>query len=425
MDDLTITLILSVSLVLLFFLSAFFSGSETALMSLDRYKLRHTAKRNKSARMAQRLLEKPDRLIGLILLGNNFVNILITQLATFLGFHLGGNPGVAIATGLLALMLLIFAELAPKTLAAVKSETLAYPAARIYTPLLKFASPIVWMANQVANALLRRLGVDPETIEQHTVGRDELRTIVRESESLIPGNHQKILLRVLDLESTTVEDIMIPRQEIAGIDLNDDWDVIEKDIARSPFTRLLVYRENADQIMGFVHLRKLIPYFKGNNLDKKSLERAIRPNVFTLESTPLTQQLINFQNDQHRIALVVDEYGEIQGLITLEDILEEIVGQFSTDPASISNEIIFKEDGRIIADGGMHIRDVNRQASIHLPTSEAKTLNGLVVEHLESMPVAGLSILINNYPIEIRKVKNNAVKSLIIYPQLNRPSTYD
>lgn len=419
MSDSSLLIALPITLIVLFALSAFFSGSETALMSLDRYKLRHMARRNKHAKLAQNLLSQPDRLIGLILLGNNLVNVLITQIATYLGYLIGGNGGVAIATGTLTLLLLIFAELAPKTLAAVKSEKIAYPAARIYTPMLKIASPIVWLANQVANALLRRLGVDPEKIELHSLGHDEIRTIVRESESLVPNNHQEMLLSVLDLESTTVEDIMIPRMDISGIDLNDNWDKIEKQLTISSFTRLLVYRDTLENTLGFIHIRKLLPYIRENKLDMKSLEKTIRPTYYTLETTSLTQQLINFRSDKLRIALVVDEYGEIQGLVTLEDILEEIVGQFATDPASITNEILYKDDGTIWVDGSMPIREVNRAAKLELPTKGAKTLNGLIIEHLESLPVSGLSMLINDYPLEIRKVHNNAVRSLIIYPRLD------
>ncbi len=418
MSDPAFTIVLLLVLLCLFALSAFFSGSETALMSLDRYKLRHMARRNTNARLALKLLQQPDRLIGLILLGNNLVNIIITQLASYLGYHLWGSPGVAIATGILALLLLIFAELAPKTLAAVKSETLAYPAARIYTPLLKLVSPIVWLANQVANTLIRRLGVDPEKLEGQSLNREELKTLVSESDSLIPNNHQEMLLSVLELESTTVEDIMIPRMDISAIDLSDSWDKIEKQLVRSPFTRLLVYRDTFEHTLGFVHIRKLIPFMRENTLDLQRLEKTVRPAYYTLETTPLTQQLINFRTEKQRIALVVDEYGDIQGLITLEDILEEIVGQFATDPVSITNEIIFKEDGSLWVDGGMPIREVNRLAKLQLPSKRAKTLNGLIIEHLETIPVAGLSMLINGYPLEVRKVHNNAVKSLIIYPRL-------
>ncbi len=426
MSETTLIIILFSALFLLFILSAFFSGSETALMLLDRYKLRHMARHNKNANLALKLLEQPDRLIGVILLGNNLVNILITQLATYLGYLLGGNAGVAVATGVLALMLLIFAELTPKTLAAVKSEQIAYPAARIYTPLLKVVAPVVWLANFIANSLLRKFGIDPEDIQQHSLNREEFRSLVRESDSLIPNNHQEMLLSILDLESTTVEDIMIPRMDISGVDLADNWDEVEKQLTNSPFSRLLVYKDSPEETLGFLHLRKLIPYLRENKLDREHLEQTLRPAYYTLETTVLAQQLINFRAEKQRIALVVDEYGDIQGLVTLTDILEEIVGQFATDPASITNEIIYKKDGTLWADGGMNIREINRLAKLELPTNkEAKTLNGLVIEHLETMPVEGLSMLINGYPLEVHKVENNTVETLIIHPRLkqNTPNT--
>lgn len=415
------TILLFLLLIVLFALSAFFSGSETALMSIDRYKLRHRARRNKSARMVVELLRQPDRLIGVILLGNNLVNILITQLASYLGYRLAGSSGVAIATGVLALLLLIFAELAPKTLATVKAEQVAYSAAHIYTPLLRVTGPLVWMANQVANALIRRFGVDPQAVQTASINQEELKTLVRESESLIPNNHQQMLLSVLELESITVEDIMIPRLDIAGLDLAADWHSIEQQITRSPFSRMLVYREKLENTLGFLHLRQLLPFIQDNTLEPKVIESRLSDIFYTLETTVLTQQLINFQSEHTRIALVVDEYGEIQGLVTIEDILEEIVGQFVTDPASITNNIQIKEDGTVWVDGGMPVREVNRLAGLDLPIHrDAKTLNGLIMEYLEIIPRKGLCLLIGGYPVEVRKVTNNTVQTLIISPKLER-----
>lgn len=422
MGDIVFIFSLFFLLIILFALSAFFSGSETALMSLDRYKLRHAAKKNRNAKITLKLLQQPDRLIGVILLGNNLVNILITQLASYIGYYLGGNIGIAIATGLLTLMLLIFAELTPKTLAVVKSETIAYPAALVFTPLLKITAPIVWLVNYVANALIRKLGIDPCDIETQTLDKEELRTIVTESGKMIPSKHQEMLLSVLDLELSTVEDIMIPRQDISSINLADDWSKIEKQIAHSSFSRLLVYQDNLDHIEGFINLRKLIPAIKSGKLNRKQFKKATRKSIFTLKTTPLTQQLLNFQNEYRHIALVVDEYGDIQGLVTLEDILEEIVGQFSKNPASITNEIHIRDDNSIEVDGSINIRELNRIAHLKLPTKDPKTMNGLIIEHLESIPKAGLCVIINHYPIEICEVDNNTIQSLIIHP---RPSHYD
>jgi len=406
--------VLFIVLIALFFLSAFFSGSETALMALNRYKLKHLAKKNSGAYKAQKLLQQPDRLIGLILLGNNLVNIIIIQIATFIGFKIGGSSGVAIATAILTLALLIFAEVTPKTIAALRAEKIAFPAAIIFTPLLKIAFPIVWLINIASNFFVRFFGADPSKNIETSLNREELKTIVSDSSSSFKNNHKNMLISVLDLESTTVEDIMVPRADIVGIDLNDDWNDVEEQILRSTFTRLLVYKERLDQAEGIVHLRKLIPYIHENRLTRETLIKTMVPTYFTPNATPLTTQLLNFQNEKKRVAIVVDEYGEILGMVTLEDLLEEIVQEFSgsIDPLEIKE---MNKDTYWL-DGGMHIRDVNRRLNIQLPTEGPKTLNGLILEKLESIPTIGTTTLINGYPLEIRKVQNNAVKNLVLHP---------
>lgn len=388
-------------------------------MALNRYKLKHLAKKNKGAKLAMQLLQKPDRLIGVILIGNNLVNILITQLATYLGFRLGGSAGVAMATGLLTLALLVFAEVTPKTIAALRSEQIALPASYVYVVLLKFAYPLVWVINIVANTVVRLVGVDPHSTENQSLNHEELKTVVNEASGLIPENHQDMLMRVLDMESITVEDIMIPRTDISGIDLTDDWNDIEEQILRSNFTRLLIFRGSINNIVGFLHLRRILPLLHDDKLDRERFEKLISSAHFTPEGIPLTQQLINFQDEKRRMSLVVDEYGVIQGLVTLEDILEEIVGQFSTSPANFDYEAKINKDGSIWIDGAMHIRDINRQLKMELPTNGAKTINGLVTEQLGHIPTLGTSILINDYPMEIRKTQNNVIKTLIIYPRIN------
>ena len=412
-------------LLILFFFSAFFSGTETALMALNRYKLKHLAKKNKGAQLAVRLLEKPDRLIGVILLGNNLVNILITQLATFIGFRLGGNAGVAIATGVLTLLLLVFAEITPKTIAALKAEKIALPASYVYIVLLKFAYPLVWLINLFSNTLVRLVGVDPTTNTLESLNHEELKAVVNEAGGLIPDSHQDMLLRVLDMESITVDDIMIPRIDISGVDLDDDWNDIEEHILNSNFTRLIIYKGGINNVQGFVHQRKLLPLFHDDKMEREQLEEAIVPAYFSPEGIPLTQQLINFQNEKRRMALIVDEYGDIQGLVTLEDILEEIVGQFSTSPANFDYEARVQNDGSIWVDGAMHIRDINRQLDMRLPTSGPKTINGLVTDYLGQIPTPGISILVDGYPMEIRKTFNNAVKTLIIYPNIDNQTNED
>ena len=418
--------VLVMALIGLFSLSAFFSGSETALMTLNRYRLRHLADQNhKGAMLAQKLLESPERLIGMILLGNNFVNIIITQLATLLGLRLFGDAGLALATGILTLLLLIFGEVMPKTVGALHPERVAFPAAYIYTAMLKVLWPFVWIVNKLVSSLLKLFGLKSDSTNRIALSREELRSVVTAAGATIPKNHVDMLVSVLDLESTTIEDIMIPRSQIYAIDLDSEWSDIEDQLARSNFTRILVYRGSLDQVEGFVHIRKIFPLLRDGYLTRERLESIIRPAYFVPEGVVLTQQLINFRAESRRIALVVDEYGEVQGLITMEDILEEIVGEFSTVPPSLSREIQRKEDGSAWIDGSMHLREINRLLEINLPTDGAKTLNGLITEHLQSIPVPGMTVLINEYPIEIRKTRNNAVKTAIIYPRLTRDLEQD
>jgi Mg2+/Co2+ transporter CorB len=408
------------ALIVLLFCSAFFSGSETALMALNRYRLRHLAQEgNPGAVRAQRLLERPDRLIGLILLGNNFVNILITQIATLIGYRLYGDLGIAVATGLLTLVLLIFAEVAPKTLAALHSERIAFPAAFIYVPLLRVARPLVWSVNLIANGLLRLLRVPEAASGRQALSREELRTVVNEAGSLIPRKHQTMLLRILDLEQATVEDIMVPRSEIVGLDLDEEWDKTVAQLTESGYTRMPVYHGGIDQVVGFVHLRKVLPALLEDELTREDLERTLREPYFIPEGTPLTQQLLNFQRQRRRIGLVVDEYGDIKGLVTLEDILEEIVGEFTSTPGDLATEIIPDGDSYLV-DGSVHLRELNRRLGWSLPTDGPRTVNGLVIERLEMIPEPGTSLLIDGYPFEIVQSKSNQVKTVRLRPRLAR-----
>jgi Mg2+/Co2+ transporter CorB len=395
-------------------------------MSLNRYKLKHQAEKGHAgARLAQKLLERTDRLISLILIGNNFVNILITQLATLLGLRLFGDAGLAIATGVLTFLLLVFGEITPKTLAAMYPERVAFVAARVYAALMKVMWPFIWLLNLITNGILSLLGARNDDANRVALSHEELRTVVSSAGTHIPQSHLDMLLRVMDMESITVGDIMIPRSQLLGLNLSDDWNELEEQIINSNFTRLLIYNETLDNVLGFVHLRKLLPLFRDGHLDRERLEAVIRPAYFIPESTSLTQQLLNFREESRRIALVVDEYGEILGLIALEDILEEIVGEFSTTPSNQTREIQQLEDGSYWVDGSMPIREVNRQLGSQFTSEEANTINGLILEYLESIPVPGMTILMNDYPMEIRKTRNNAVKTLIIHPRIQRATTED
>ena len=423
MDDIPLGVLFG-ALFFLIVLSAFFSGSETGLMTLNRYRLRHLARANhKGATRAQKLLDRPDRLIGLILLGNNFVNILASSLTTVIALRLGGETGIAIGAGLLTLVILIFAEVTPKTLAALHPERVAFPAAFIYGPLLRLLYPLVWIVNIIANNLLKLFGIHREDSPTEALSQEELRTVVLEAGAMIPKRHQDMLLNIIDLEKVTVEDIMVPRQEITGINLEDEWDTIVRQIVNSQYTRLPVFRDNIDHVIGFIHLRKVFPLLKRNKLDEKMLEDLIREPLFIPENTPLNRQLLNFQHERRRIGLVVDEYGDIQGLATLEDILEEVVGEFTTDPYASIRDYTAEKDGSFLVNGSATIRDLNRDLNMELPTDGPKTLNGMVLEYLEDIPEAGTSLLLCRYPVDIVQTKGNLIKTLRVHVNQRRPSS--
>lgn len=382
------------------------------MMALNRYRLKHLVKDgHRGAIMASSLLKRPDRLIGLILIGNNLVNIAASSLATIIAIRLWGTAGVFIATALLTLVILIFSEVTPKTLAALHPERIAFPASFLLKPLMYLFYPLVWLVNAIANRLLGLFGVrmDEETIDHVT--QDELRTIVHEAGALIPDRHQSMLLSILDLEKVTVEDIMIPRNEVTGIDLDDDMDEIIEQIRTSQHTRMPVYTSDINNICGILHLRNAARFLTENELTKAALLQTTREPYFIPKSTPLNTQLLNFQHEKRRIGLVVNEYGDIQGIATLEDILEEIVGEFTTDAAANSKDIHPQEDGSFIIDGSASIRDLNKILDWNLPTEGPKTLNGLIMESLESIPDASVAFKIGSFYIETLQTKDNIVKT--------------
>jgi Mg2+/Co2+ transporter CorB len=403
-------------------MSAFFSGSETGLMSLNRYRLKHLADKNHGgARRALELLNEPDKLIGLILLGNNFINILITQLATLIGYRLYGETGIAIAAGVLIIVLLVFAEVTPKTLAANKPEKIAFPAAYVYKPLIRILSPLVLSINFLADIFLRLFLRSNKVSTSDALTSDELRIAVNETSGLIPDSHRDMLISILDLEKVKVEDIMVPRSEIVGIDLEEPWNETLKQITNLSYTRLPIYSGNIDNLLGLTQLRKILPLLLKDEFSPESLKALTRPSYFIPEGTPLTTQLINFRKNKRRMGFVVDEYGDIQGLVTIEDLLEEIVGEFTTDPTSLHQPFYQDADGSFLVDGSTHIRDVNRHLSMTLPGEGPRTLNGLILEHMEFIPEASTSLKINNYPIEIMQVKNNMVKTVRLVPEQLAP----
>jgi len=420
LDEIPLSL-LFIILAFLIVLSGFFSGSETALISLNRYRLRHLVKiKHAGAIRASRLLERMDRLIGLILLGNNFVNILASSIATIIALRLMGEAGIAVATGLLTLVVLIFAEVTPKTLAALRPERFAFPATFILGPLLKLLYPVVWIISLITKGLLRLLRIPVESGSMHALSAEELRTVVNEAGALIPRRHQQMLVSILDMEKISVEDIMVPRNEVTGIDLEQEWSEIRKHLFDSQHTRLPVYRNVIDNIVGIVHARNILRMFLEHELTKEHFMEAIREPYFIPEGTPLNTQLLNFQRERRRIGLVVDEYGDILGMVTLEDILEEIVGEFTTDPSYIVKDVHPQKDGSYLVDGSASIRDLNRLLKWDLPVDGPKTLSGMVIEYLETIPEPGTSLRVADYPIEIIQTSSNTVKTVRIYPKLRQ-----
>ena len=405
---------------LLILMSAYFSSSETGMMAINRYRLRHLVKqKNKSAIRVEKLLQRPDKLIGLILIGNNLVNILASAIATIIGQRLFGDAGIAIATGALTLLLLIFAEVTPKTLAALYPERIAFPSSLLLTPLQKICSPVVWFVNFLSNGLLKLMRIDSASGGEDHLSPEELRTIVHEAGAMIPKRHQEMLLSILDLEEVAVEDIMIPRSEIAGIDINDDWELILRQLTQSPHTRVLLFRDNIDDAVVFIHAKDTLRMLLKEQLDKTTLLRSVKELYFIPEGTPLNTQLLKFQRRKERIGLVIDEYGDIQGLVTLEDLLEEIVGDFTTNiTPEVSDEIHQQEDGSFLVEGSISIRDINKEMNWQFPTDGPKTLNGLILEYLEEIPAPNISVRLFGYPIEVVEVENNMVKIVRIIPEL-------
>jgi Mg2+/Co2+ transporter CorB len=408
---------LYITLFILILVSGFFSSSETGLMAMNKYRLRHLAnKGHRGARMAQTLLRKPDRLIGLILLGNNLVNILAASIATVIGIRLYGPSGVWIASLVMTVIVLIFAEVAPKTVAAVHPERIAFPASFVLSGLLKVLYPLVWMVNVIANLILRPFGVRTNAEMMERLNREELRTLVQEG-GQIPDDHQRMLVNILDLEQATVDDVMIPRQDIVGIDLDDDWNDILVQLTQTVYTRLPVFRESIDQVEGLLHIRTVIAKLAHGALTFENLKRSVRSPYFIPEGTSLTQQLLEFQARERRMGLVVDEYGDIQGMVTLDDILEEIVGEYTSEGRARSRHIRKLDDGNFLVDGTVSIRALNRKMGWELPEEDASTLNGMLLEELEVIPEGKASLRIGRQIMTIVEIKDNVISKVLIEPE--------
>ncbi|MDG6896056.1 HlyC/CorC family transporter [Volucribacter amazonae] len=404
---------LFIILIILLILSAYFSSSETALLSLNRYRMRFMAEKgHRGAKKAEQLLKNTDKLLSLVLICNNLVNILASALATIIGMRMYGDMGVAIATGILTFVMLVFSEIFPKTVASIYPERVAFTSSHLLAIFMKLCTPIVFFMNLFINGLMKITGLKSE-VKVHSLSPEELRSIVNESGKFIPSSHQEMLLSILDLERATVDDIMVPRNDIGAINIDDDWKAIMRQLNHAPHSRVVLYKESLDKnILGMLRVREAYRLmFDKNEFTKEMLIRAADEVYFIPESTGLTAQLLNFRNNKERIGLVVDEYGDIKGLVTLEDILEEIVGEFTTSTTpSIEQEVIPQSDGSVLIDGSANIRDINKLFNWNLATEEARTFNGLILEHLEEIPLEGTVCEIDDLVITILEVSDNMIK---------------
>ncbi len=397
------------SIGILILLSAFFSGSETGMMALNRYRLAHLVKEgHPGARKAHRLLRRPDRLLGVILIGNNLVNNLSATAAALIGLQLFGDTGLAVAPFIVTLIFLVLCEVAPKTIAARNPERIAFPAAFVLTPLLTLMYPFVVLVNGMSNFVVRLFVRSGDLPGEDHLNMAELRTMLREG-ARIPKRRRDMLIRIVDLETVCVDDIMVPRSEIVGIDIESPISDIIVQISSSQHTRLPVYKENINNVIGMLHLRRTVRFIQQGSFTKTELLQLTREPYFIPEGTALHTQLLNFQKQKRRIALVVDEYGDIQGIVALEDILEEIVGEFTTDFSSTMPEIHPQADGSFFIDGTALIRDINRSLGWHLPIDGPRTLNGLILEHLEFIPETNLCMRIGDYLFETLQIKDNMI----------------
>lgn len=412
---------LFITLFVLIFISAFFSGSEIGMLSLNRYRLRFLVKKkNPSAIRVHKMLMRPDRLLSVVLIGNTLANIVASTVGTLIGQRLYGDLGVAVVTGILTIIILVFAEMAPKRLAAMYPEKVAFLVSMPLQILLIIFSPFVRLLSWTANGFLRLFGVSLDEAMKESLTSEELRSVVHEAGLLLPSEHKTMLISLLDLEQATVEDIMVPKTDIIGIDLDQSWPDLIEQLETSQHTRLPLYRTHIDNLVGMIHLRDVLNLILDEEFNMESLLKIADAPYYTPEGTPLNRQLLNFQKNKQRSCFVVDEYGDLLGLATMEDILEEVVGEFTTDVADLSKEITPQEDGSVIVDGGITLRNLNRLMSWHLPFIGPRTLSGLVIEHLGYIPPPDCCLQLDQYQLEILKVSDNTIKSIHMWKTNNK-----
>lgn len=419
MDDISITSLIGI-LVFLLFTVAFFSAAETSMMALNRYRIRHLAKQNnKSAKCAEELLQRPDKLLGMVLIGTTCVTLAIPVLGTIIALRLWGDHSVFIFSFFVGLVVIIFCEILPKTLAAVYPEKIGLRSAIILKSLMLVSSPIIWLLNNTVNQITKMFGVSIHEVRPDHLSPEELHSIVRDG-ALLPQRGRGMLLSILELEKSKVDDIMIPSNDVIGIDIDDDMDSIIEQISASQHTRLPVYKSDINEIIGILHMRNLSRFMLLEEPSIGELVKLCHQPYFIPESTPLHTQLFNFQKSKERIGLVVDEYGDVLGIVTLEDILEEIVGQFTSDFSNTTQDITPEKGGSYIIAGSANLREINRTLKWNLPSRGTKTLNGLIIEMLEDIPESSVCLQIDDYLIELLQIKDNTIKSARITHKIHK-----
>ena len=404
---------LSIVLVFLVIISGFFSGSEIGMMSLNRYRLRHLVKKhNKQAIRVNQMLSRPDRLLSVVLIGNTLANIVASTVATLIGQRLYGDVGVAIATLILTLIVLVFSEMTPKTIAALHPQQVAFAASLPLKIMQTVFAPLVQTISWITNCILRLFGISIDKMQKEALTGEELRSVVHESGGLIPVEHKSMLISLLDLEQAKVEDIMVPKSDIIGIDLEQSWHALLDQLETVQHTRVPLYRDSIDNLVGMIHLRSVLNLALEERLDMENLLKIADAPYFIPEATPLNVQILNFQKMKRRSCFVVDEYGDLQGLVTMEDILEEVVGEFTTDIADLSKDIIQQEDGSVMVDASITLRHLKRLLMWQLPLIGPRTLSGLIIEHLGYIPPPDCCLQIENFQIEVLKVSDNMVRTV-------------
>jgi magnesium and cobalt exporter, CNNM family len=415
---------LALALIILLVSSGFFSIAETAMMAANRYRLKHQAARGaRGAKLALSLLAQTDRLLGVILLGNNLINAAAATLASIITVRLFGKGEWALALGTVAVtfLILVFSEITPKVVGAAYADKLAPLVSYALAPLLRTVRPVVWFVNLFVQGLLRLFRFRPAAQPSTTLSQEELRSLVLEGAQYFRGKHKTMLANLMDLEAITVDDVMTPRSQIHALDLNEKPALLRQQLVTSYHTRLPVCEDSLDNIVGVLAVKSILHAMQaGGDIDAERIRAVLRPPYFVPLGTPLLTQLSQFQADRQRLGLVVDEYGELQGLVTIEDIIEEIIGEFTTQAPGGPESFRREPDGSVVVDGMAPLRTLNRRLGTRFPLDGPKTLNGLIVEHLGEIPDAGISFKVDDQAVEIMQTQDRAVRVVRLLPPVGR-----